>query len=225
MERLGLITRENWIGKLPSTVRNEILGRCTMVDVAAGAELGRAGSPCPGLYQVVSGYLRLMGNQEDGRQVLITIYTAGNCFAEAPVVARRPFNHTTVAMTDTRARLLAASDFWELYEQHREIADALCHKFAAAIGRQLASRELRASNRLGKRIALILENLVEHCGEHYLDGSAVIRLPITQTDFAEHFDVTRQSIQREMSALKEAGVIARHGDLWLVRDCAKLAQY
>jgi CRP-like cAMP-binding protein len=226
MERtVGLISRENWIGDLPPPVRDELVERCTVIDVAAGATLGRAGEPCPGLYQIVSGYLRLMGNQEDGRQVLITIYSAGNCFAETTVVARRAFNHTTVAMTDSRVRLLAAADFWALYQEHREIADALCHKFASAIGRQLANRELRASNRLGKRIALMLENLVAHCGEHYLDGSALIRLPITQTDIAEHFDVTRQSIQREMSALKDAGVISRQGELWLVRDKAKLSRY
>lgn len=221
----GLLNQEDWIGRLPPNVRDEMVSRCAIVDVAAGSELGRAGESCPGIYQVMSGYLKLLGRQEDGRQVLISIYCAGNCFAETTIVARRAFNHTTEALTDTRVRLLPAADFWQLYDRHREIADALCFKFASAIGRQLASREQRAAHRLGKRIALMIENLVDHCGERFLDGSVLIPLPITQTDIAEHFDVTRQSVQREMSEMKEAGIIARQGELWLVRNLGKLVAW
>lgn len=221
----GLFGKENWIGSLPSSVRDEVIARCIEVEVAAGIELGRAGEACPGIYQVISGYLKLLGRQEDGRQVLITIYGEGNCFAETTIVARREFNHTTQAMVDTRVRLLPAADFWRLYERHREIADALCAKFASAIGRQLASREQRAANRLGRRIALMLQNLSEHRGERFLDGSVLLPVPITQTDIAEHFDVTRQSVQREMAEMKEAGVLGRQGELWLIRDPARLASW
>jgi len=219
----GLLNHENWIGGLPPDVRAELISRCTTIDVPAGRELGRAGEPCPGIYQVVQGHLKLLGRQEDGRQVLITVYAAGNCFAETTIVARRAFNHTTQALTATQVRLLPAAQFWDLYNQHRAIADALCFKFASAIGRQLAGREQRAAHRLGKRIALMLENLCDHGGERYLDGSVLLPLPITQTDIAEHFDVTRQTVQREMSEMKEAGLLTRQGDLWLIHDRQRLA--
>lgn len=220
--RVGLLTSENWIGALPEHVRAEIIARSTLMRVEAGAEFSTAGELPKGMFQVVEGFLRLTGLQEDGRQSLITVYSAGNAFAETAVVARRPLNHTTQAITPAAVRCLARADFWELYETHREIPDALCRKFAAAIGRQLASRELGASRRLGKRVGMIFEELAQRAGRALPGGRVAIDLPITQQDFADHLGVTRQSIQREIRDLKAARLVGREHRQWYVEDLAAL---
>jgi CRP-like cAMP-binding protein len=220
--RVGLLSSENWIGDLPEAVRAEIVRRSTLMRVDAGEEFSRAGETPKGVFQVVDGFLRLTGLQDDGRLNLITIYSAGNSFAETAVVARRPLNHTTQAMTPTTVRCLPRSAFWELYEAHREIPDALCRKFAAAIGRQIESRQLGTSRRLGKRVALIFEELALRTGRGGADGRTAIELPVTQQDFADHLGVTRQSIQREIRDLKSAGLISRDHRQWFVEDLAQL---
>lgn len=216
--RIGLLTSENWIGSLPEAVRAEITARASVTRLTAGEEFSAAGQTPRGIFQVVEGYLRLTGLQEDGRLNLITVYSAGNSFAETAVVARRPLNHSTQAITATTVRCLAQADFWELYEAHREIPDALCRKFAAAIGRQLASRQLGTSRRLGKRVGMIFEELAHRTGAPLPNGRVAINLPITQQDFADHLGVTRQSIQREIKDLKAAGLIGREHRQWHVCD-------
>jgi CRP/FNR family cyclic AMP-dependent transcriptional regulator len=216
--RIGLLTSENWIGSLPEAVRAEIIARASVTRLRAGEEFSAAGQTPGGIFQVVEGYLRLTGLQEDGRLNLITVYSAGNTFAETAVVARRPLNHSTQAITATTVRCLAQGDFWELYEAHREIPDALCRKFAAAIGRQLASRQLGTSRRLGKRVGMIFEELAHTTGAPLPDGRIAINLPITQQDFADHLGVARQSIQREIKDLKAAGLIGREHRQWHVCD-------
>lgn len=220
--RVGLLTSENWIGALPEPVRAEIVARSSLMRVEAGVEFSTAGELPKGMFQVVEGFLRLTALQEDGRQSLITVYSPGNAFAETAVVARRPLNHTTQAITPVAVRCLARTDFWELYETHREIPDALCRKFAASIGRQLASRELGASRRLGKRVGMIFEELAQRAGRELPNGRVAIDLPITQQDFADHLGVTRQSIQREIRDLKAARLIGRQQRQWYVEDLAAL---
>lgn len=220
--RVGLLSSENWIGHLPETVRAHILGRAVQLKVSSGDDFSIAGETPRGIFQVVEGFLRLTGLQEGGGQTLIAIYGAGNSFAETAVVARRPLNHTTQAMTDVVVRCLARADFWELYAKHPEIPDALCRKFAAAIGRQIASRQLGASVRLGKRVAILFEELAQDAGRPLSDGRIAIKVPVIQQDFADHLGVTRQSIQREISDLKGAGLIGREHRQWFVEDLPRL---
>ena len=222
--KMGIVSDENWIAALPPRIRDAIWARCSTIQVAVGQEFSQAGNPPDAMFQVATGYLRLTAFQPDGRNLLIAIYSPGNCFAESAVVARRPLNHTTVALTAASVRRLPTDDFWELYEIHSEIPDALCRKFAYSMGRQIAGREIRATNRLGKCVALMFENLITFCGKICRDGSVVIPLPLTQSDIADHLDVTRQSVQPEITALKEAGVLEKRGD-WIVKDVERLRNW
>src|SRR5688500_16546679 len=97
--RVGLLSSENWIGNLPELVQADIVARSTLLRAEVGQEFTSAGEMPRGMFQVVEGFLRLTGLQEGGGQTLITVYSAGNSFAETAVVARRPLNHTTQAMT------------------------------------------------------------------------------------------------------------------------------
>jgi CRP-like cAMP-binding protein len=202
----GITSNENWIAELPPAVAAAIQARMTTIEVAAGEPLKQAGEQPSRMHQMETGYVKLVGLLEDGRQSIITIYSPGNCFSETAVVARRPYHHTTLAITDCR------------------IPETLCRKFANSISRQMASRDLRANHRLGKRIALLFESLADRCGEERVGQSCVISLPITQSDIGDHFDVTRQSVQREITALKAAGILDKHMGRWIIRDLGKLAR-
>ena len=220
----GITSHENWIADLPPTVRAAMEARMILREVAAGQALQQAGDIPAGIHQIESGFLKLVGLLEDGRQTIIAIYSPGNCFSENPVVGGRPYHHSTVALTDCRVRLLSTEAFWDLYRAHREIPDALCRKFAGALTRQLANRDMRANHRLGKRIALLFESLADRCAEDRVGQSCVIAVPITQSDIGDHFDVTRQSVQREITALKAAGILDKHGGRWIIRDLEKLSR-
>lgn len=220
-----MMSSENWLGKVAPHVRDAILARMTTIDLPAGATLRRAGDRAVGMYQVERGNIRLYGLNSDGRQVLILIYHQGNCFGESPLIARRAFHHTTVALTDTRLRFLAERDFWGLYEEYREIPDALCRQFANNTSRQFALRELRATLRLRQLIAYCFVMLAEHSGTLCMDGATLIDLPLVQGDFADFLEVTRQAVQREMGALKAAGLISQRRGQWLIHGVDRLRAY
>ncbi len=220
----GIINRENWIGALPDPVRRAVEDRMTRFTVEPGMPVKRAGEAATRVFQVQSGFLSLIGLHVDGRQALITIYAAGNCFSETAMISRRVHNHTTIALTPAVMRQLERADFWELYHRFPEIPEALCRKFAEAISRQMSSREQRATQRLGQRVATMFVNLVEHAGKDMPGGGSRISLPITQSNIADLFDVTRQSVHREISHLKQLGLIDKQQGDWIVLDPLRLRQ-
>ncbi|HEY0686569.1 MAG TPA: Crp/Fnr family transcriptional regulator [Steroidobacter sp.] len=213
----GFLSSENWISELPARVRSAVETRMITIEVPAGATFRRTGETADGLFQVQKGYLRLLGLHSDGRQILILIYRDGNTFGETAVVAKRPLNHTTVALTDTRVNQVPLADFWDLYRTHPEIPESLCRKFAHNISKSFVRRELRATLRLRGQIAKMFTNIAEFCGEPAGAGWLRCSLPITHTDIAEHLEVTRQAVQREMSAMSDAGVLQKRGGHWYLR--------
>jgi CRP/FNR family cyclic AMP-dependent transcriptional regulator len=218
----GLLSGENWIRDLPEPVRRAVEERMVALDLAAGETLKKAGDAPDGLFQIESGYLRLLGLHHDGRQILILIYREGNTFGETPVVARRPFSHTTVALTPARIRRLPLDQFWELYHRHPEIPESLCRKFASAITKGFTHREIRSTHKLKGQIGSMIANIAEYCGEAEPGGGISFGLPITQTDIAEHLDVTRQAVQREIGSLKEAGLLQKRNGRWHLRSVEAL---
>jgi len=214
----GLLSSENWIAGLPETVQQEIHARMTARDLAAGEVLIETGANPVGFYQLEAGYLRLLAYHADGRQTLVVVYRPGNCFAESTLVARRPSNHTTMALTEARVRLLSTDDFWDLYHRHREIPEALCRKFASSMSRLLTRREIAVTRRLREMVAFVFCNLAEACGRLERDGSITIDLPLTQNDLADHLGVTRQAVQREIGGLKRLGALTKRNGLWRVVD-------
>lgn len=221
----GIVRAENWIAGLPGPVQEEIRARMIPRNLAAGDVLREAGGASDGLHQVDQGYLRLIADHADGRRTLVLIFRPGNCLSETAIVAHRPYyHHTVAALTDARVLTLPTEDFWQLYHRFPAIPEALCRKFADALSRSLILRELAATRRLRQKVASMFASLAETCGRPERDGSITIRPPLTQNDFADHLDVTRQAIQREISDLRQAGAITKREGLWRVLDDAVLGE-
>jgi CRP-like cAMP-binding protein len=221
----SITSNENWIGQLPPRVRAAVDARMDRVTFKAGDVVKATGDPSSAIHQMQRGYVKLMGLYEDGRQSFITIYAPGNCFSETAMVGSRNFHHSAVALTDCVVGVIPREAFWALYQAHPEIPEALCRKFAMAISRQLATREERATHRLSKLVAMMFETLAEHCADVSTGNSAVISAPLTQSEIAAHFDVARQSVHREIDALRTAGLIDKQGGRWIVRDLAGLRRW
>jgi CRP-like cAMP-binding protein len=220
-----MLIANNWISELPAAVREAMQARMTHAGFAAGTTIKRAGDTSTAMYQVESGYVRLLTLHPDGREVLLLLYGPGNCWGESPMVARRGYNHTTIALTDVRVRVLAEREFWALYDEFREIPDALCRKFANNTSRQFIVREIRATRRLKQLIGMTFEILADDAGVVASDGSTAIDLPLTQADFADHLEVTRQAVQREIGAMKHARILDQGRGGWVIRDRERLKNW
>jgi len=217
-----VVVNENWIAGLPGAIAEAVRARMSAIEVPAGETLTAAGRPATRMFQVVEGYLRVNGVHQDGSAALIALYIPGNCLGENALIARRRYNHTAVALVDSRVGVLAARDFWELYRLYDEIPEALCRKFVALVSRQIDMREAHATLSLGQRIALMFDNFLEHCPGAARPDGAAIAFPFTQWDIAALFDVSRQSVHREIARLRALGILEKRAGVWVIADRHKL---
>lgn len=218
---MSILSSDDWTDDLPVAVRNRLFAAMTLERVAAGTEVHVPGMMPHGIIRIKEGHLRLSSPRRDGGRSLLCVLAPGSCLGEAAVLAQRPFNNSAVAIGPVSILRLPTRDFLSLYQEHRAIADALCRKFARAIARQGRDRARRAELRIGERVAATLSDLAHDCGLKSAQGITV-SLPLTQTDLAEHLDVTRQSVQIELAALRRAGIVRKVSGRWLVTDVTHL---
>jgi CRP/FNR family cyclic AMP-dependent transcriptional regulator len=220
---LKVVDDENWIAGLPPAIAEAVRARMSPIEVPAGQPLTAVGRPAARMFQVVEGYFRVNGVHKNGSTALIAIYIPGNCLGETALIARRRHNHAAIALVDSRVSALAARDFWELYHLYYQIPEALCRKFVALISRQIDMREANATLSLGQRIATMFDSFAEHCPGAAREDGVAIAFPFTQWDIAALFDVSRQSVHREISRLRAQGIVEKRDGVWVVADRQKLS--
>lgn len=208
----------NWINELPTPTRAAIRERFVFRDLQPGETIKESGQPAEGMYQVQSGYIKLLADRPDGEQSLLLIYIRGNCFGESTLIARRPHHHTTIAASPARISFLRQDDFDELYRTHPSIPEALCRKFAAALSSMIAYREKQTETTVAQRVALVLRNLAEMSETPQIGGHRTIDIPITIAELSSFLGLTRQTIQKEISLLKRRNLISKSQGAWTVRD-------
>lgn len=219
---LVIAGRDDWISSLPTAVRAAIREKMQQERFEAGEQVLVAGAPPRRIHQVVSGYVKLIGQHANGEQSLITIYSAGNCFSETAVVADRPLHHTVQAMTDATVAYLKREHFWQLYKRHPEIPEALCRKFAQSLSRSVRNREIRETMSLARLVAMVFANLSDVCAGATSERGIELAVPITQADIGAVLGVTRQSVQTAMIYLRSRSLVEKQGGVWIVRDRERL---
>jgi len=221
---LRLTSKENWLEDLPVAVRDAVKARMTLQTFAAGSTVTHAGDAPRHMHRVVDGYLKLMAHHASGEESMLVIYIPGNCWAETAIVAKRPLNHTTVALTDVQISSLSQEDFWDLYRRHSEIPEALCRKFAISLSRTTINRGLQGTISLRGLVAMAFANLAENCPGDVFGNGCSLGVPIKLADIAAYFGVTRQSVQTVVSQLKERGILEKQAGVWMIHDRARLLQ-
>ncbi len=152
---------------------------------------------------VLSGTIKLFKLLPDGRQQITGFLFAGDflgpmlsgeyaTFAEA-------VNRVELCLFD-QDRLRERMDAWPHLER-RLFEDA-----TATLDRALDWMLLLGRKTASERVASFFVMLADRVGTQQ-DGSAVIDVPMSRSDIADYLGLTMETVSRQISALKRAGVI------------------
>lgn len=212
----------NWIEELSPEVQNELKARMKRLEVPAGRTVREAGDMGTSICQIEKGYVKLVADLPTGDQTLLAVYVPGNLFGETAVISERRLFHTTIAATDVVVQYLTKPDFAECYAAYPEIPEALCRKFAYMLSSSLTFREVKAQHPIGQQVAIVMLNLAECSSTARIGKSKEIDIPITIAEISAFLGVTRQTVQKEITRLKNAKVLAKTAGHWSVIDVEKL---
>lgn len=152
-----------------------------------GEPLFRAGQRPTGLYQIVSGRIRLARVDRSGRETMLHSATAGDTVAEASLFSNA-YHCDAIASTPTKVRL---------YPKAAHNPDA-----AAAFMARLANQLMEVRTRLERRnIHSARERLRHYLVLHAGPDGRTIKLPGTVKELAADVGLSHEAVYRTLASM------------------------
>lgn len=186
-----------------------------------GDVIVREGDTGGGLFAVLSGCLKALSVDSEGREVVLSIMGRGEVFGELSVLDGKPRSATVQALEDSELATIARAPLLELLEASPKLAVSLLGVLAERV-RNLTHRcRLLSSDDVSSRFAKILLSLATTQGE--TSGNAVrIRVKLSQQELGDMCGATRESVNRLIRDWREKGVLGNDAGRLVIKDLPAL---
>jgi CRP/FNR family transcriptional regulator, cyclic AMP receptor protein len=188
----------------------------TMVNrrsVSRGTTIMAAGDQIDSLYIVISGRLKVMMSDADGKEVILSILGPGEFFGEMGLIDDSPRSASVVAIEPCELLSIAKRDFKNCLAENFEMTMALM--------RGLVRRLREADRKIGSlalldvygRVARLLLDMAET-----VNGQKMVTKRLPKQDIAKMIGASREMVSRVMKDLQVSGYIEMRGSSIVLRD-------
>jgi CRP/FNR family cyclic AMP-dependent transcriptional regulator len=171
--------------------------------------------PGEALYLVSAGSVRIYLPSTEGEEALLAVLHPGDYFGEVALLDGLPRSASAVVIENTELLLLYRDDFWQFLRECPQAVEVLLKALAALVRRDTDRLEDALFLGLPARLAKRLLELSERYGEKTSRGIE-IRTPITQGELAGLVGATRESVNRALGQLRDAGILHWEGRRYVV---------
>jgi CRP/FNR family cyclic AMP-dependent transcriptional regulator len=178
----------------------------TRKSATRGTTIIGAGDPTESLYIVISGRLKVMMTDTEGKEVILSILGSGEFFGEMGLIDDSPRSASVVSIEPCELLCIHKRDF------NRCLADNF--DMAMAVMRGLVKRLREADRKIGSlalldvygRVARLLLDMSEE-----VDGQKVVTKRLPKQDIAKMIGASREMVSRVMKDLQLGGFIEVRG--------------
>ncbi|MCT8002240.1 Crp/Fnr family transcriptional regulator [Sphingomonas sanguinis] len=193
--------------------------------VARGQTVVWSGDEAVVCGNVLSGVLKLVAGTADGREQIVGLLYQADFFGQ-PYAGVADF--TTVALSDAELCVFPRAAFQNVLEEHPRMEHLLLQRTFASLnearGRMLVLARQSASEKLAGFLVDVAGRLGEKACNACPDTPVRFDLPLTRGQIADVLGMTIETVSRQLTRLKEAGVIALPGGRAItIMDGASLA--
>lgn len=158
---------------------------------------------------VIGGALKLCASTPEGREQTLGILLQSDFIG-------RPFGKTAmlsvVALTDSEVCTFARSSFDAFTRHHPALEHGLLERTLSDLDRAREWMMLLARKTAGERIAIFLLNMAERSADaEEEDRASEFELPVSRQDIADLLGLTIETVSRQLTLLRDAGVISTPG--------------
>jgi CRP-like cAMP-binding protein len=204
----------------------DLASRCRRRKFRDGEALFHEGDPGFTLYVVVSGTVNIQRDIEStGASVHLATRGPGEPFGEMALIDGKPRMADAVTSGPAEVLMLDRDAFVAAVERSPRIAFGVMSYLADRLREAGGQLEERQALDVRGRLAQRLLELAEHAGSP--DGSSSILLPphLTQQQLAEQIGATRETVNRELSRMRDVRAIRMDGRRIVLTDLEKLRRY
>ena len=187
---------------------------------AIGELIFSEGDPCPGLYIVESGDVRIFKTSAGGREQVLTVEHAGGSVAELPVFDGGNYPASASAATDCVLLFISRNDFRALCLEHPEVALKVLRMVGLRLRRLVGIIEELSFTTVRHRLAALLLRLARDAGK--AAGRAEFKIDVSNQELASQIGTVRELVSRNLSRFQAEGLIAMDGKNITIPDLARL---
>ena len=184
-----------------------------------GSIIIAAGDPTESLYIVLSGRLKVMMSDADGKEVILSILGPGEFFGEMGLIDDSPRSASVVAIEPCELLAITRRDFKKCLAENFDMA--------MAVMRSLVRRLREADRKIGSlalldvygRVARLLLDMSE-----VVDGQKMVTKRLPKQDSAKMIGASREMVSRVMKDLQMGGYIEVRGSNIVLRDTIVLPE-
>ncbi len=162
------------------------------------------------LYIIERGRVKVVLYGESGREMILTMFRAGDFFGEMSLLDGQPRSANVLAMEEARLLVLSREDFLRVL---REVPTV-----AANILAEMSMRLRKADEIIGNlalldvygRVARLLIDLAKKEGDATDEGIVITSRP-TQQDIASMIGTSRETVSRVLSEFQRRGFLQMQG--------------
>ena len=206
MNRRELLGNVSIFSPLSESELDLLLAATTTKKLRPKETLFRKGDPGNQLYGILSGSLKITTTGTDGKDVMFGLMGPGEVLGEIALLDSEERSATVVAVEATELLTLHRRDLIPFLERHPRATIGLAGVLAARVRKLSERAEDRQTMPLPGRIAKRLLALGEQYGKRPIVGGPVeVRLP--QQDLADLVGTTRESVNKQLRAWEEEGIV------------------
>jgi CRP/FNR family cyclic AMP-dependent transcriptional regulator len=174
------------------------------------------------VFFILKGRARAATYTDSGKEVLLSELPPGESFGIFAAIDGQPRSTNVIAVDDARIARMSAENFNKVLYSHTDVTRAFIHYLVDRI-RNLSTRmtEVTTLNAEQRLVAELLR--LADAGMIDNDTAQIVALP-TQQDLAIMLFSQREAIGRDMSKLKDVGLIERKGRSLLILSVSRLKE-
>jgi len=183
-----------------------------------GTTILRAGDRTDYVYLILSGNLKVLVSDEEGREVILSNLGPGEFFGEMGVLDDNPRSATVLAVSACELVVIAKADFKSCLAENFDVSLYIMRNLVKRLRTADRQIESLALMDVYGRVARLLLEMAEDEG-----GVKVVKRKISKQDIAKMIGASREMVSRVMKDLTQQGLIEEGNGRIVLREKIVLA--
>ena len=200
---------------------NDLVSSLRLKSLKQGQTLFWKGDEGTALYIVKKGTIKIVLPSTEGDEIIVTMFSEGDFFGEMALLDGEPRSADAVAIEPSEVFILSRNNFLSFLQSNVNAIKSTL---------SLLSKRLRRTDDMLENTcflnisARLVKNLIELAESHgRTKGSEVlIDLSLTQKELGDMIGATRESVNKELKALRKQGLIITEESKIQILDISRL---